>query len=194
MISKTLSTIKNAVSGERTYNLVREISNFHRIQASTGYRAAAEHVKNRLEQDGLEVRIRSYPADGKTWFFTSKMFKEWNCRDAALTLVSPERRLADFKSNNMSIIQRSYPTDFHDQPLEIVMLERGSDPAAYEGLDLRGKLIFVREHFQGFVDWAVTGPRRGWLCHRFYAHHRTAFPLRSVRYLQLHLLLVETYR
>lgn len=150
-----LNHIKNVVSGERVYSLVKEITTYHRIQASTGYRAAAQHVAKRLEGEGLKVRIRTYPADGKTWFFTSKMFKEWDCRDATLNLVSPEKRLADFKTNNMSLIQRSYPCDYRDKPLDIVLLDKGTDAAAYGDIDLQGKLIFVREHFQPFLDWAV---------------------------------------
>jgi len=147
--------IIQSISGERAFYSVREIANFHRIQASTGYRAAAYHVKQRLEENGLDVSIKTYPADGKTWYYTSKMFQEWDCRDAQLNLVSPVECLADFRANNLSIIQRSYPCDFRSQPLDIVLLDQGSAPKAYEGLDLKGKLVFVREHFQAFVDWAV---------------------------------------
>lgn len=152
---QTLTKIKNVISGERIFYRVREISNFHRIQASTGYRAAAQHVRGRLEEDGLAVKIRTYPADGKTWFYTSKMFQEWDCKEAYLNLVDPEIRLADFKTDNLSVIQKSYPCDYRDQPLEIVLLDKGSDPQSYAGLDLRGKLVFVREHFQDFLEWAV---------------------------------------
>jgi len=155
MLRENLVKIGKAVSGERIFNTVREISNFHRIQASTGYRAAAQHVQKRLQEMGLNVLIRSYPADGKTWFYTSKMFREWDCREAVLDLVEPQKRLVSFSANNMSVIQRSYPYDFRAQPLDIVLLDKGSDPDQYADLDLKGKLIFVRQHFQGFMDWAV---------------------------------------
>ena len=35
---------KEAVSEKRLLNVVKEVSNFHRIQASPMYREAAEHV------------------------------------------------------------------------------------------------------------------------------------------------------
>lgn len=152
---ESLSAISHAISGERAFYKVGEISNFHRIQASPGFRAAAQHVKRRLEEDGLNVTIKTYPADGKTWYFTSKMFKEWDCRHAYLHLVSPGKCLADFKTNNISIIQRSYACDFSNQPLEIVLLDKGSDAKNYGEIDLKGKLIFVRQNFQDFMDWAV---------------------------------------
>ena len=84
-----LTKIINTVSGERAFNRVREISNFHRIQASPGYRQAAQHVLKRLAEDGLQVQIKTYPADGKTWYFSSKMFQEWDCKDGYLHLVEP---------------------------------------------------------------------------------------------------------
>lgn len=151
---QTVQLIGQAANADRALHLLREVSNFHRIQASTGYRAAAQHVTARLRSDGLNSTIKSYPADGKSWFFVQKMFLEWDCRAATLWLSGGEC-LADFKANNLSVIQRSYPADFRDQPLELVLMDRGDQAAAYEGWDLRGKLLFVREHFQSFMDWAI---------------------------------------
>jgi aminopeptidase-like protein len=151
----TIKKILNAVSGDRTYRNVEEISNFHRIQASTGYRAAAKHVTSKLLEYGLDAKIKSYPADGKTWFLTSKMFKEWHCENAYLKLCEETGKLADFKAHNLSVIQRSYACDYRNQPLDIVLLDKGSDPQAYEGLDLKGKLIFVHDDFNEYMDWAI---------------------------------------
>ena len=76
MIRDVMEKISQSVSGGRIFNSVREISNYHRIQASPGYRAAAQHVQQRLAQSGFNAVIHTYPADGSTWFFTSKMFRE----------------------------------------------------------------------------------------------------------------------
>lgn len=154
-MQKTIKKIVEAVSGERIYRTVQEVSNFHRIQASTGYRAAAQHVTKKLLEYGLNTKVKSYPADGKTWFLTSKMFKEWHCEEGYLKLTGETRCLADYKTNNQSIIQRSYACDYRNKPLDIVLMDKGNDPEAYQGVDLKGKLIFVREHFQEFLDWAI---------------------------------------
>ena len=150
-----IDQIRQAANGDRALHLIREVSTFHRIQASTGYRAAAEHVAKRLKHDGLEVKIRKYAADGKSWSLVQKMFLEWDIQDATLWLAGTGECLADFKANNLSVIQRSHPADFRNQPVDIVLLDRGDQPEAYKGLDLKGKLIFVRDHFQGFMDWAI---------------------------------------
>ena len=36
-----------------------------------------------------------------------------------------------------------------------MLLDQGSDPKNYEGLNLKGKLVFVRQHFQDYLEWAV---------------------------------------
>lgn len=145
------------VSGDNAFRRCEEVATFHRIQASTGYREAAEHVARRLRESGVETTIRRYPADGRTWCWTSKMFKEWDCRDGFLRIPSLGLTLADFRANNLSVIQKSGPCDHRAVPVEIVLLDRGNDAANYPDLDLKGKLIFVRDDFNGYLDWAVKG-------------------------------------
>lgn len=143
------------VSGDSAFRRCEEVANFHRIQASTGYREAAEHAARRLRESGVETTIRRYPADGKTWCWTSKMFKEWECKDGFLRIPSLDLTLANFRASNLSVIQKSEPCDHRDAPLEIVLLDRGNEAANYTDLDLKGKLIFVRDDFNGYLDWAV---------------------------------------
>ena len=132
-----IDIIRDAVSGERAYSEVLEVTNFHRIQASTGYRAAAEHVAKKLQADGIACQVLQYPSNEKTWYWASKAFKEWDCKGGWCDLVVPQRkRIADFRANNISVVQKSFPCDYSDTPLDVVMLDMGPDESAYEGLDL----------------------------------------------------------
>lgn len=156
-MKKNINTISQSIRGDRAMSHVRELANFNRIQCSTGYRAAAECALRLLQKAGVTAKIISYPYDEKSWYFTSKSFLEWNCRAAQCTMVYPhESVLADFSANNISVIQRSFACDYRNQPLDIVMLDKGCDVQAYDDIDLRGKLIFVREAMAGFVDWAIA--------------------------------------
>lgn len=150
-----IEKIKKEVSGEQALAEVREIANFHRIQASPGFREAAEHIRDKLVAKGFDCRIHSYPSTPDTWYYCSKMFKEWNCRSAVLKLQVSGETLADYQINPISIIQRSYNCDFRNTPLEVVLLDKGNKKEAYEGLDISGKMIFVREPFKDFVSWAI---------------------------------------
>jgi len=151
-----LTKIRKYVSGERMLITTREVSNFHRIQASTGYRKAAYHCVEKLKSEGFNTHINSYPADGKTWHLTAKTFQEWHIENAFCDLVFPEfQKLADFRGNNISIIQKSYPCDFRENPVEVVLMDKGSKEEAYEGIDLKGKILFVREPFKNYMEWAI---------------------------------------
>ena len=150
-----LNKIHDTVDGERAYSEVLEVTNYHRIQASTGFRAAAEHVAGKLKADGIDCEVLSYPATDKTWYWASKAFKEWDCKDAWCDLVVPHREnLANFKANNISVVQKSFPCDYSDKPLDVVMLDKGPDESNYEGLDLRGKIVFIRDGFNPYMSWA----------------------------------------
>ena len=98
MIRNYTQEILKHISGQRAYETVAEVSTFHRIQASTGFRAAAHHCKDKLKRWGFEnAEVLSYPAREDVIFGTYPSFKEWDCKAAWCDLVSPEeRRLADF--------------------------------------------------------------------------------------------------
>ena len=139
-----------AVSEKRLLNTVKEVSNFHRIQASPMYREAAEHVMKICAKNGLDAKILSYEADPDVWYLQSKMFREWSIKEAYLDLVDPEMRLADYSHEAISVIQKSYPIDCRENPVDLVLLDKGADPRAYEDLDLNGKFVFIRGHIRQY--------------------------------------------
>lgn len=141
-MKKIVKTIQNEVSKKRLYSSVKEVSNFHRIQASTGFRDAANFVCKKMNDMGIDAKVLSFEADGKTWYLQQKMFMEWNCNHAYLDLVNEDLRIADFEEEPISIIQKSYPCNYTDEPLDIVMVE-STDEAYLDSLDLKGKLAFI---------------------------------------------------
>ena len=146
--------LKQTVDPKRLYTGVKEVSSYHRIQASTGFRAAANYCKNAFDKMGIESHIISYKANPDTWYLQNKMFLEWNLKDAWLKLNEPEMLLCDAQAEPISVIQKSYPCDF-TQGADLVYLSEGNHPEKYADVDLKGKLIFVRDAFNGYVDWAV---------------------------------------
>ncbi|MDR0357220.1 MAG: DUF4910 domain-containing protein [Clostridiales Family XIII bacterium] len=151
-----LRVLKEEVSEERMMRLIEELSDFHRLQASKGYREAAALVLARLRERGISAELRSYPAEYGKRVLTQKTFEEWNCEGAWCRLSYPEDRLiADASVDVLSIFQKSYPCRFEDEELDVVLMDRGNDERAYEGLDIKGKLLFVRDDFNAYLDWAV---------------------------------------
>ena len=111
-LRQTFERIWQTYSGEAGWQTVVDLCRFHRIQASPGYREAAEMVHRRLAQAGLDAGILSYPANERSSFWALPSFQEWDCSEATLHLVAPQEEggvLADFRACPTSFIQRSTP-------------------------------------------------------------------------------------
>jgi aminopeptidase YwaD len=138
--------IRRSYRGDIAHRHMIAISGHHRIQASPGYRAAAEYVVSQATAAGLQVAIHRYPADTETRFWTSPGFLEWACESASLVLLDaagqPEQVLCDFAGLPTSLIQRSMPVSGE---FEVVAPagKGGVDPADYAGLDVRGKVVLT---------------------------------------------------
>jgi hypothetical protein len=147
------------ISGPAAKQVVADITRHHRIQASPGFRRAAEVVHQRLDQAGLAVRTLTFPADETTSFWGASSFQEWTGHEGTLHLVAPEdnaQKLADFRALPLNLVARSLP---FDGEAEVVVLEKGTDPEEYEGLGLEGKVVLARGSVHRVHDLAVV--RRG---------------------------------
>src|SRR5436189_1142179 len=89
MFSSLVKTIRSTYSGESARGFVMDISRFHRIQASPGYRAAAGYCHKRLSGFGLETEVISFPARYDVMSWSAHHFQEWECTGGTLRLVSP---------------------------------------------------------------------------------------------------------
>ena len=144
MLKDSFATIRKAYSGPAAKDDVAAIILHHRIQASPGYRAAAEYVLRGLKNAGLDAHIETFPANDKTKFWASPSFQEWDATAGTLHLVEPAdqaRKLTDSRELKISLIQRSIP---FDGEAEVVLLEDGLEETEYEGLDLTGKIVLTR--------------------------------------------------
>jgi aminopeptidase YwaD len=154
-LHRTLEQIYRAYSGEAACQTIADLSRFHRIQASPGYRQAAHWIGQSLIRDGLEAEVLPYAADECTQFWAMPSFQEWHCADATLRLVEPLEEaqvLADFRASPHSIIQRS--TAFSGDA-DVVLLEDGVEEADYEGLDVAGKVVLTRGDVRRVWELAV---------------------------------------
>jgi aminopeptidase-like protein len=152
----TIELIWQACSGDAAWQAVSDLSRYHRIQASPGYRQAAQWVHQHLVEAGLESEILSYPADEGTSFWTWTSFQEWDCTRAMLHLIAPEeqaRELANYRANPISVIQRSAP--FAGEA-EVVLLEDGVVESDYDSLDVAGKMVLTRGDLRRVWELAVV--------------------------------------
>ena len=151
-IKQTVGLTYQACEGERIRRIMNRIAGFHRIQASKGYRQAAFVADQILEQSGVQHRIRQYPADLKKKCFTQTMFREWNCSGAWLKITAPwKETLADYRLEEMSLIQRSAAGDFSKEDIPVVYIPEEVSPEELTE-DIRGKAIFVENGFERWTE------------------------------------------
>lgn len=144
--------LRTFCNGDRTYKIMKQIARYHRIQASEGYREAAEKASAILKHRNVGNVIKKYPADLKTTCFTQKMFREWNCTEAWLDITAPwNERAADYSIEEMSLIQRSAAGDFSKEDIPVVYIPAHVSPEEY-GETIRGKVIFVENGFDRWLN------------------------------------------
>ncbi|HVB11047.1 MAG TPA: DUF4910 domain-containing protein [Bacillota bacterium] len=144
-IDDLLELVGGEFSGARALDDVRVISGHHRIQVSPMIRAACGYVAEEARRAGAPAEVVSFPANAGATYWTQRLFPEWSCEQAELSLDSGER-LCRFSEDACSLIQRSSslpPTEG-----EVVLW----DPAC--GDDLRGKWALVRGDVQRALELA----------------------------------------
>ena len=156
MNMQLLDTIRSEISGKNALDTATQVAEFHRIQASPGFRAAAQLCCDKLNALGVHAEMQYEPADGVQRHRTIRNFKEWSIDSGVCDIVAPEPMyIADYSRTALSIMPKSCPCDYMDQPIEVVYMDRGTEPEAYADVDIEGKLLFVHENFNSYLKWAV---------------------------------------
>jgi aminopeptidase-like protein len=155
MFKKILECINKEFSGDRAKQFVSKIMNYHRIQATPGFREAAKYCKKVLSEFGLSSEVLTYPADWKSKYWSLDSFEEWDVSEASLYITEPEKyrkKLADYNDIKLSLIQRSAPAEIE---AEVVVLEDGEDLSEYENVNVKGKLVLTKGDFKIVYNLAV---------------------------------------
>ena len=142
--SERRDLLHEALSGEIAKEHVIQITRHHRIQASRGYRDAAEYVLEQLRAYGFsedEAWIESFPSDGRIHYQTWQSPSGWDMERAELRVVEPfDERLVGYPEIGMSLITYSNPGDI---TAELVFVGAGTRDSDYEGKDVAGKFVLA---------------------------------------------------
>jgi len=157
MIREVFDLCSKEYSGERAKLVVSQIVNFHRIQASPGYRAAAERVKSLLSEAGLDSEIFNYPAREGVSFWNYSSFQESIVNDARLYLITKkgEEKIADYNDNKLSVIQRSISSPPEGVEADLVILDKGETEEEYKDVKVKGKIVLASGDINHVYSLAV---------------------------------------
>lgn len=150
---EVIAIIREEINADRLMQNVKEVSCYHRVQASNGFHKAAMHCCEYLQSQGIETNLLSYDAKKDGYIGPYKLFQEWNIQKAYCDVTFPvQKRIADFTLQPISIIQKSCPCDVKE--IEVVLMDRGNDPEQYKDIDFHNKIIFIHDTFKSFA-WAI---------------------------------------
>ncbi|HVP56765.1 MAG TPA: DUF4910 domain-containing protein [bacterium] len=147
MFEEVFARVSAEASGERSFGHVVSISQFHRIQASPGFRKAAEYCVDNMLEKSPNALVTHYPAEYGARFWHYPSFEEWYGKRGVLKILSPEDlagKIADFEECPISLIQRSIPTPAEGITTELVYVGDGRNAKGYRGA--RGKLAICDSH------------------------------------------------
>jgi aminopeptidase YwaD len=134
--------LADEVSGEIAYRYTNLISGYDRVQASEGWRAAAEMIRQELVRLGYDdAVIEGWPSDGTRRYYTYRSVIGWRARKAELWMLSPTReRLCSYEEVPLTLVKHSGPGNVET---ELVDVGTGIGEASYRGRDIKGKIVLA---------------------------------------------------
>ena len=136
------------VSGTAAKRNLQDLTLFHRMRGSRGFRAAAERVRDRAKEYGLsEVEILELPADGTIFYGTQRSRPAWDVDFAELWEQRREgsawvdgERIASWEARPIVLAQDSATGE---AAAELVDVGAGTAEDHYQGKDVHGKLVLT---------------------------------------------------
>lgn len=152
--------ISEEVSGSMALRTVRVLSQHHRMRGSAGYSAAAEAIRDRLREHGLQnAEIISLPADGRIFYGTQRSRPGWNASFAELweQRRDGERwvdgtRVASWVEQPISLAQDSVSGRAE---AELVDIGAGTSETDYANREVRGRLVLTSSQPEAVANLAI---------------------------------------
>jgi hypothetical protein len=147
MFEPILKLVDGETSGELAMNELVRIHAIDRWFTFPKFYESAQSSARRMEEFGLAgAKVEEFPADGKTFFGHWQMPYAWDAEDATLAVVKPDRLagrvLAQYRAVPCSLTMWSGSTPPGGITTEVVVVEDGSRPEHYRGIDVKGKIVF----------------------------------------------------
>ena len=140
--AKLAQALEEEVSGEIAYRYTNLISGYDRVQASEGWRAAAEMIRQELLRLGYDdAVIEGWPSDGTRRYYNYRSVIGWRAAKGELWMLSPSRaRLCSYEEIPLTLVKHSGPGNVET---ELVDVGTGLGETAYRGKDVKGKIVLA---------------------------------------------------
>jgi hypothetical protein len=144
-------TIMNAITDElRIKQCLRDIDQYWTFRSTVpgpGLRKVSEFLCRRHREHGIDAEVIPYPADDKTeWLYGHKNPLEWVPRVGRLDVVKPSDKggqICSYAEEPLALVCNSTSTPTGGIEAEVIVMRSGTKDEEYEGVDVKGKIIFT---------------------------------------------------
>jgi aminopeptidase YwaD len=159
--TKVVAVVAEELSGTEARHTLQELTLFHRMRGSRGFRSAAAAIAERLRAYGLPVEVVSLPADGNRFYGTQRSRPAWDAEFAELWEQRQDQagswvdsvRIASWDNRPIVLAEDSASGE---AAAALVDVGEGSTEADYRGKDVRGKLVLVSAQPGAVSELAVN--------------------------------------
>lgn len=150
-----LEALKDEVSGEIAYHYTVLISHYDRVQASEGFRAAAELIQQELEKIGYtDAIIEGWPSNGSRYYYTYQTPIGWRASFGELWITSPHKeKLCSYEEIPLTLVKHSNAANVE---AELIDVGTGVGEAAYLNKDVKGKIVLATAYTGSVMREAVV--------------------------------------
>ncbi|MHC4660937.1 MAG: DUF4910 domain-containing protein [Planctomycetota bacterium] len=143
-------------SGARAKRTVEAVSLHHRIQTSKGILKASNYIVSELKAAGLdEVKIHSFPSDGKRKYYQWGSPAEWVSRRGVLKMLEPEEKIiAAFPDIMCALCPGSQKAK--NVRGELVYLPSAARDSDFKGVNVKNKLVMSSSSARAMQKEAVV--------------------------------------
>ncbi|UJG42325.1 MAG: DUF4910 domain-containing protein [Candidatus Heimdallarchaeum endolithica] len=141
-LENLIKIVSKELSGERAKRYTEKVSNYHRIQASSGFLDAIGFIKSELERIGdKNYKVEEFIADGKKNNYSWYSPISWEINDGFLRMIEPECfYLCRFNETPESIATHSKKTDVK---AELVDIEDATNKEILKKENIEGKIVLT---------------------------------------------------
>ena len=172
MRREQIQKIRNAVNPRFIRSILMDLSVYHRETTSNGMINAAKAAAEIMKKAGLETDLYTFRNDEDYYSTPAAIpFNFWEAKAGWCEVVGEEgHRIADFLADPICILGNSVSCDHRNDPVEVVIMDRGPEEEKYADVDFTGKIIFIKDGLGGhyfrastYTRWAVG--KRGAIGH-----------------------------
>jgi aminopeptidase YwaD len=142
------------LSGTEARHTLQDLTLFHRMRGSRGFKAASDRIAERARSYGLAVEVISLPADGKAVYGTQRSRPAWDAEfaelweqrhvfegaEGAAGAWADADRIASWEARPITLAEDSATGQV---AADLVDIGQGSTEKDYAGKDVRGKLVLA---------------------------------------------------